>query len=366
MMTASKAAALGLCSGHGEYAVMIIYNPKSAIDMMEFGIGVAHSGSRASKILAAVKSRNGLGEREREWLYDAPIPPLTREDLLRVHSPEYVKLLLSDSPEPAICETYELLDENGNYHRYDPEKAARPLSGIVDRTLEQMAGSYMAARRAMENGFCFFLGGGMHHAYRDRGRGFCLLNDVVIAMRRMRAEGRARRFFVIDVDCHRGDGTAALCLDDPDALTLSIHTANGWPLDEPPLDASGALSLWRYPGDVDIPVPENAEDRYLPALEKGLALLEELAFGQPCDMGMVVAGADPYVEDELKSASGIRLSLEQMLERDMFVYQWLRERNLPQCWVMAGGYGENAWKPHANFISNILPGLLGERAKERS
>ncbi len=345
---------------------MIIYNPKSAIDMMEFGIGVAHSGSRASKILAAVRASHGLGERQAQWLYDEPIPPLTREDLLRVHSPDYVTLLLSNAPEPAIFETYELRDEYGNFNRYNPAKAVRPLSGLVARTLEQMAGTSMAARRAMENGFCFFLGGGMHHAYRDRGRGFCLLNDVVIAMRRMRAEGRARRFFVIDLDCHRGDGTAALCLDDPDALTLSIHTAHGWPLDEPPFDDAGRLTPWRYPSDVDIPVPENAEDRYLPALAKGLALLEELAFGEPCDMGMVVAGADPYEEDELASASGVKLTLGRMLERDMYVYEWLRERNLPQCWVMAGGYGENAWKPHANFISTILPRLLREREKEGS
>lgn len=345
---------------------MIIHNAKSAIDMAEFGIGVAHSGSRAARILEAVKAADWLGGRLGQWLYDGPVAPLTREDLLRAHSPEYVELLLSEAPEPAILETYELVDAEGRYHRYDPARAVRPLSGLVARTLEQMAGTYMAARRAMERGFCFFLGGGMHHAYRDRGRGFCLLNDMVIALRRMRAEGRARRFFIIDLDCHRGDGTAALCLDDPDALTLSIHTASGWPLDGPSFDAAGALNPWRYPGDVDIPVPENAEARYLPALNKGLALLEELAFGRPADMGIVVAGADPYEQDELASASGIRLSLEQMLERDMLVYDWLRARNLPQCWVMAGGYGENAWKPHANFIASILPRLLREREKELS
>lgn len=338
---------------------MIIFNEQSAIDMAAFGIGVAHSGSRPAKILEAVKAAGDLGERVGEWLSDGPPPEITREDLLRVHSPEYVDLVLSDAPEEAVIETFELVDEHGNYHRYDPARAKIPLRGLVNRTLAHMAGSYWAARMAREKGFSFFLGGGMHHAHRDRGRGFCLLNDIVIALRRMRAEGRAGRFFIIDVDAHRGDGVAALCLADPDALTLSIHTAAGWPLDEPHLDAAGALSLWRYPGDVDIPVPANAEEAYLPALDKGLDLLEALAFGRPADMAIVVAGADPFIEDELESAAGIKLSLAQMLERDMHIYRWLQARNLPQCWLMAGGYGAGAWKPHANFIATILKERLG-------
>lgn len=338
---------------------MIIFNAQSAIDMAAYGIGVAHSGSRPVKILEAVKAAGDLGERAGEWLYEGPLPEISREDLLRVHSPEHVELVLSDAPESAVIETFELLDGNGNYNRYDPAKAKFPLRGLVDRTLAHAAGSYLAARRAMEEGFAFFLGGGMHHAHRDRGRGFCLLNDIVIALRRMRAEGRAKRFFIIDVDAHRGDGVAALCLADPDALTCSIHTAAGWPLDTPPLDAAGALSSWRYPSDVDIPVPENAEEMYLPALEKGLALLEALCFGRPADMAIVVAGADPFVEDALPSAAGIKLSLEEMLARDMFVYRWLGARNLPQCWLMAGGYGAGAWKPHANFIATILQERLG-------
>ena len=115
----------------------------------------------------------GLFARAGEWLYDGPLPEITREDLLRVHSPEYVDLVLSDAPEPAVMETFELVDENGNYHRYDPERAQMPLRGLVGRALSHMAGSYLAARRAMEEGFAFFLGGGMHHAHRDRGRGFC-------------------------------------------------------------------------------------------------------------------------------------------------------------------------------------------------
>ena len=105
---------------------------------------------------------------------------------------------------------------------------------------------------------------------------------------------------------------------------------------------------------MDIPVPEGGEEFYLDGLEHGLRLLWSLCLGRPPDLAVVVAGSDPYEEDELPGTAGLRLNLEQMFARDMFVYDWLRMREIPQSWLMAGGYGEHSWKVYAKFLTTVL------------
>lgn len=187
----------------------------------------------------------------------------------------------------------------------------------------------------------------MHHAQADYGNGFCPLNDMVIAVRKLQAEGHIRTAWIIDVDAHKGDGTAALTRGDDFIKTLSIHMAKGWPLDKAEYDSEGRLNPSFTPSDIDIPIDAGEEDQYAARLEAGL---HSLAEGPLPDLALVVSGADPYEHDELPSTRSLRLTLDQMLARDRLVYTFLKERNIPRAYVMAGGYGERAWEPYSRFL----------------
>ena len=196
----------------------------------------------------------------------------------------------------------------------------------------------------------------MHHAQKEYGAGFCLVNDLVTALRRLQAETRIRSAWVIDVDAHKGDGTAALTAGDDSIATLSIHMAAGWPLDQPERDADGRPNPSFIPSTVDIPIAAGEEPVYNRRLREGLARLAET--GRP-DLALVVCGADPYELDELPSTAGLKLSLEQLLERDQLVYSFLKTRKIPGAWVMAGGYGRNSWRVYTQFLEWALLERLG-------
>jgi acetoin utilization deacetylase AcuC-like enzyme len=267
-----------------------------------------------------------------------------------------VSRLFSPGLEAEIIRTYELIDADGNTHRYQPALATRPLSELFDRILIRAGGTLQCCRKALESGFCFYFGGGMHHAQKEYGAGFCLVNDLVTALRRLQAETRIRSAWVIDVDAHKGDGTAALAAGDDSITTLSIHMAAGWPLDQPERDAEGRPNPSFTPSTVDIPIAAGEEPVYNLRLREGLARLSET--GRP-DLALVVCGADPYELDELPSTAGLKLSLEQLLERDQLVYSFLKTRKIPGAWVMAGGYGRNSWRVYTQFLEWALLEHMG-------
>jgi acetoin utilization deacetylase AcuC-like enzyme len=187
----------------------------------------------------------------------------------------------------------------------------------------------------------------MHHAQRDGGAGFCLVNDLAIALRRLQFEQRIRSAWVIDLDAHKGDGTAAITAGDSSIATLSIHMARGWPLDQPERDADGRPNPSFVPSTIDIPIEAGEEPLYNQRLEAGLERLADIG---PPDLALVIDGADPYELDELPSTAGLRLSLGQLLQRDQLVYSFLKNRGVPGAWVMAGGYGRNSWRVYTQFL----------------
>jgi acetoin utilization deacetylase AcuC-like enzyme len=319
--------------------------------MKEYGIAIPISPSAVALTLERLMAEPRFGPRREEWLQPAPEEPLSRELVELVHAPEYVDRLFGEEAEQEVIKTYELIDRQGHYHRYDPRHGHRPLAEMVTYALITTAGSVMSCERAVAEGSCFFLGGGMHHAKRDTGDGFCLVNDPVIAARASQAKGIASRVWIIDLDVHKGDGTAALTAEDPTIRTLSIHMARGWPMDRPRKLPDGTLHPSHVPSDVDIPVDVNEEDAYLPLLAHGLEELE--GFGLP-DLALVLYGADPYERDELPSSGGIRLTLRQMMERDQLVYGFLKDRAIPRAYVKAGGYGNHAWEPLTQFLTWYL------------
>jgi acetoin utilization deacetylase AcuC-like enzyme len=390
-----------------DYGIMLPIAPDRAGRVVEFlGGGTGRALPFPGPILDIRGALDILGEAPGKPLINrAPGGPavLDRRDLERVHQRDFIAALYGEKPgapqspllrgpdagnglEAALLNTYELIDSQGRPHRYEPERAVQPLSALFDTILAQAGGTYLACRLALATirdgepagasapGFCYYLGGGMHHARYDSGSGFCLVNDVVIAARKIQAEDRARRIWVVDVDAHKGDGTAELVsfarargeLDGaggntggcPVILTLSVHMASGWPLDAENLNAvkntpaGGGGRAPLLPSDLDTGIEAGEEDTYIPRLDAGLRKLEELS-GRP-DLVIVVDGADPYEHDGLPSSGLLRLSLDQCLERDRLIYAFLRDRNLPSAWIMAGGYGDRAWEPPAWFLRELM------------
>ena len=144
---------------------------------------------------------------------------------------------------------------------------------------------------------------------------------------------------------------APLTRGDDTITTLSIHMAHGWPLDGEKFDKAGNLNPSFIDSDIDIPMARGEDHLYVARLQEGLKKLE--SFPQP-DLAVVVSGSDPYEKDELPSAADLKLSLEQIKDRDLLVYRFLKERGIPAAFLMAGGYGENSWRVYVQFLEWAL------------
>jgi acetoin utilization deacetylase AcuC-like enzyme len=330
---------------------MIIYDKNLKEGLIEFGIEIPIDHSRAARTFEKLKDHEILGPKIDRWLVSRIDENLTRKDLLRVHSDEYVARLYSDKLEGEIIRTYELIDDKGRYYRYNPHNATLPLTQLFERLLLKAAGTVQCCRVALKKEFCFAFGGGMHHAQKDYGAGFCMVNDIVVALRKLQVENLIHTAWVIDLDAHKGDGTAGLTRQDRSIMTLSIHMARGWPLDGEAYDQQGRLNPSFVPSDVDIPVAADEAHLYVAKLQDGL---EKLSGIGPPDLAIVLAGSDPYEKDELPSTSELRLSLEQLKERDILVYHFLKDRQIPRAYVTAGGYGAHAWEVDYQFIEWAL------------
>jgi acetoin utilization deacetylase AcuC-like enzyme len=184
-------------------------------------------------------------------------------------------------------------------------------------------GTILAARLALQEGVGFNVGGGFHHAFPGHGEGFCAINDVAVAIRRLQRDELIRRAMVIDCDVHHGNGTAAIFAGDPSVYTLSIHQFNNYPVEKP-------LS------DMDIHLPDGTGDaEYLERLANGMKVA--YAMFHP-ELVVYVAGADPFQEDQL---GGLCLTLEGLARRDRIVIDAALEHAGAVAIVLAGGYAAN-------------------------
>ncbi|MGD9301293.1 MAG: histone deacetylase [Desulfobacterales bacterium] len=337
---------------------MILYDDSRKEGLVAFGIEIPVLLSRVLNTFEFLKSHPVLGPEIDRWHIRQIAETISRDDLLRVHSGEYIEKLFSAGLEHEIINTFELIDEAGNYFRYNPDGATEPLTQLFDRILDIVASTVECCRVALTKGFCFAFTGGMHHAQREYGAGFCMLNDIVIAIRKLQAEGLIRTAWVIDIDAHKGDGTAALTRGDDTITTLSIHMGNGWPLDGDETDPRGNFNPSFTPSDIDIPMAKGEDHLYIPRLQEGLNRLS--GWTRP-DLAVVVSGADPYSKDELPSTSDLKLTLAQLKERDLLTYNFLKERDIPRAYLMAGGYGESCWEVYAQFLEWALIDNLGLR-----
>ncbi len=284
--------------------------------------------------------------------------PASDEDILLVHTPEYVRKLKTGTLSPSEEIQLEV-----------------PFSpGLVRAFWLAAGGSILAARQALANRVSFNIGGGFHHAFPDHGEGFCMIHDVAVAIRCMQRDGKIRTAMTVDCDVHHGNGTAAIfagtrAASEPlpsmaaslissahvakgkmrgaqsgDVFTISLHQHNNYPMYKPPSSI-----------DVDLPDGTGDED-YLAWLDQTLS--SGLRQFQP-DLICYIAGADPYREDQL---GGLALTIDGLKKRDELIFRVARARDIPVMVSYAGGYArdvEDTVTIHCNTVIAAKEMLAG-------
>jgi acetoin utilization deacetylase AcuC-like enzyme len=234
------------------------------------------------------------------------------QDVLLVHTPQYVEKL-----------------KLGTLSAREQQELEIPYSkALVSAFWLAAGGSILAAEYALADGVALSIGGGFHHAFPDHGEGFCMIHDVAIAIRRMQRDGKIHTAMTVDCDVHHGNGTAAIfagtrTAGHEDVFTISLHQENNYPAVKPP-------------SSIDIDLPDGVgDDDYLAWLDN--ALSSGLRQFTP-DLLCYIAGADPYIEDQL---GGLSLTVEALKKRDELVFRVARTRRIPVMVTLAGGYARN-------------------------
>ena len=232
--------------------------------------------------------------------------PAPVADVLLVHTEDYVTRLRAGTLTPR-----------------EIRRLGLPWSkALVRRSFLATGGTINAARFALEEGVGANLAGGTHHAYPDRGQGFCVLNDVAIAIHVLRRDGLIRRAAVVDCDVHQGDGTATIFADDAEVFTFSMHGAKNYP-------------LFKARSSLDVELPDGTVDEaYMDALSQNLPRVFEHA----PDVIFYLGGADPFAGDRLGRLS---ITIDGLRARDEFVLRYCRDKGFPVASVMSGGYASN-------------------------
>ena len=264
--------------------------------------------------------------------------PASDDDILLVHTPEYVRKLKTGTLSP--------LEQMQLEVPYSPE--------LVNAFWLAAGGSILASQLALRDGIAVNIGGGFHHAFPDHGEGFCVVNDVAVGIKRMHRDGKLRRAMTVDCDVHDGNGTAAIfppkslagkplpssagiqadlrgahaqlrdcSAGDLEVFTISLHQENNYPAHKPP-------------SSIDVNLPDATGDgHYLGWLDQ--ALSSALRQFEP-ELLCYIAGADPYQQDQL---GGLALTIHGLKQRDELVFRVARSRNIPVMVTYAGGYARN-------------------------
>jgi acetoin utilization deacetylase AcuC-like enzyme len=259
--------------------------------------------------------------------------PASDQDILLVHTPQYVQKLKTG--------TLAAREELEMEIPYSPE--------LVRAFWLAAGGSMLAADFALNEHVAFNIGGGFHHAFPDHGEGFCMIHDVAVAIRRMQRDDKITRAMTVDCDVHQGNGTAAIFAgvrvpSNPlpstgpgnvaaipaklrsahagDVFTISLHQENNYP-------------AWKPPSSIDVDLPDEiGDDDYLAWLDN--ALSSGLRQFDP-ELICYIAGADPYKEDQL---GGLSLTIEGLKRRDELMFRVAKARGIPVMVTLAGGYAE--------------------------
>ncbi|MDN2669449.1 histone deacetylase [Vibrio sp. 14N.309.X.WAT.E.F5] len=230
--------------------------------------------------------------------------PVSVEQVKQVHDGEYVDLLVSGSLPAAKM-----------------RRIGFPWSEqLIERTLYSSGGTCLAAEMAIESGLAIHLSGGYHHAHRDFGSGFCLLNDLVLAAKHALTFEHIDKVLIVDSDVHHGDGTATLCQESGEIITLSFHCDKNFPARKPV-------------SDLDVPLSRETEDEeFLRCFEQVTNMA--IAHHQP-DLIIYDAGVDIHQDDEL---GYLNVSTKGIFERDCLMLNLAKSKAIPIACVVGGGY----------------------------
>ena len=231
-------------------------------------------------------------------------PPAGDEQLLRVHSPEYVNSIVQG--------TLEAIDERRIGFPWSPQ--------LVERSRRSTGATVAAAIAALTEQVAVNLAGGTHHAFANRGQGYCVFNDIAVAARVLQVEHQVDRIVVVDCDVHQGNGTAEIFAEDESVFTVSLHGARNFP-------------FTKVPSDFDVAFENGTTDEeYLAALHRCLEQIEKMSF----DFAFYLAGADPFLGDRLGK---LKLTKAGLKARDDAVLKsFVSRQNLPAAVAMGGGY----------------------------
>ena len=232
--------------------------------------------------------------------------PADTKDVLLVHTEDYINRLR--------C---------GNLTAKEVRRLGLPWSeSLVRRSFLAVSGTINAARSALQTDVSSNLAGGTHHAFPDRGEGFCVLNDVAIAIRVLQRENLAKKFLVVDCDVHQGNGTAFIFQCEPEIFTFSMHGAKNYP-------------LFKENSSLDIELPDKTSDaEFLETLGEALP---RIFLNEP-DIIFYLAGADPFEKDKL---GRLNLTIEGLRQRDKLVLEYAKKLEIPIVTVMSGGYASD-------------------------
>jgi len=247
--------------------------------------------------------------------------PAAVEDVLLVHAEDYVTRLI-----------------NGELTAKEIRRLGLPWSkSLVRRSFLACSGTISAARHALANNVSSNLAGGTHHAFPDRGEGFCVLNDVAVAIRILQKENLAEKFLIIDCDVHQGNGTAFIFQNEPKVFTFSMHGAKNYP-------------LHKEQSTLDLELPDGTGDaEFLETLHEALPRI----FLHNPDLVFYLGGADPFEKDKL---GRLKLTKEGLRRRDEMVLEFARERETPIVTTMSGGYAldiNDTVEIHSNTIRAV-------------
>jgi acetoin utilization deacetylase AcuC-like enzyme len=239
-----------------------------------------------------------------DWEF-VPAPPADPDVIALAHDPDYIRAFL-----------------DGTVDHQAMRRIGFPWSpALVQRTLASVGGTLAAARDALSDRWGGTLAGGTHHAFRDQGSGFCVFNDIAVAILCLRRDGLARRAAVIDLDVHQGDGTAAIFEHDEAVLTVSVHCATNFP-------------FRKQRSRIDVELPDGTDDaEYLANVQQVLHPVAEFA----PEIVFYQSGVDGLAEDRL---GRLALTVEGLLERDRLVFEWAKYAGIPTVVTLGGGYSE--------------------------
>jgi acetoin utilization deacetylase AcuC-like enzyme len=279
--------------------IPIIYSDHYYIDLGE------HVFPTAKYRILREKIDRMAGIRDRIRVVD-PVPA-GRDEVMAVHTPEYIEKL-----------------EKGTLTEEEAFRMEIPYSpGLVEVSFISCGGTIAAARMAMREAVAVHLGGGFHHAFPDHGEGFCVLNDVAVAVRALQSDSTIKRALIVDCDVHQGNGTASIFHGEDSVFTFSIHQENIYPFNKQRSDLD--LGLKDLTGDKE----------YLDLLKRHLP---DLIGGLAPDIIVYLAGADPYREDQL---GGLALSPRGLRTRDAYILELAKDAGVPVAVTLAGGYARD-------------------------